>query len=119
MSLRDAITSLKTGATYQVTRKAASTYVDGKAVAGASTTFEIVASIQPVSGREILQFAESERTREMRAVYTETELFTRSSTNEPDKVSINGETFEVMRVEFWEAFGGVHSRAFVARVHSP
>lgn len=119
MSLRGAITSLKTGSVYTVTRRAASTYVDGKLVAGATSTRTIVASIQPVSGRETLQFAESERTREMRAVFTEDELLARSSSNEPDIVTINGESFEVMRVEYWEAFGAFHSRAYVARVHSP
>ena len=122
MSLRDAIDVFATG-TYTVTRTAASTYVNGREVTGATTTFKIAASIQPLQGRidgRVLQvLAEGRHTNNIRVVFTKTAL---RSISAPDKVTIDGELWEVFAVERWEAFGPsgtAHYECFISRLALP
>lgn len=117
MSLRDAISSvgIKTG-DYTVTRTAVGSYNgSGIYVPGATSTFTISASIQPTSGRDLLALPEGQRTQENRTVYTETELKTRTPTTDPDKISIDGETWEVKTATRHYGHGGVHTVAIIAR----
>jgi hypothetical protein len=114
MSPIGAIASLSTG-TYTVTRRAVGAYSDGRWTPGGTSSFSIIASIQPVSGRLLLALPENERTEEQRVVYTITELRTRIGAADPDVVTIDGDAWEVSRVDRWQAFGAVHYRAFVAR----
>lgn len=114
MSLTGVISRFKTG-TYTVTRTAAGTRTLGRYTPGAPSTFSIVASIQPVTGRDLQTLPEGQRAEETRVVYTTTELRTRTATVEPDTLSIDSETWAVTKVERWQAFGGTHYRAMVAR----
>lgn len=83
------------------------------------TTFAIVASVQPVTGRMLMDLPESQRADETRVVYTETELRTRMNGNDPDVVTLDAEPWTVVKVERFDAFGGTHYRAYVARTENP
>jgi hypothetical protein len=113
MSLIDAIASLGQGA-YTVTRTGASTTDGhGRRVPGAESTFQITASIQPVSGRELRALPEAYHTDEVAIVYTTTELL---GEPRPDSVAYKGNAWNVIGIpEKWEAFGGIHYRAYIAR----
>lgn len=118
MGLRDSITAMATG-TYTVTREPAGTYEAGRYVRLsaatppiAPTTFDIVASIQPLRGRELADLPEGQRGDELRMIYTVTELRTRSASSESDVVTIDGEPWTVIRVERWQSFGAVHYQAY-------
>jgi hypothetical protein len=101
--------------TYTVTRTAAGTRTLGRYTPGASSTFSIDASVQPVTGRALQALPEGHRAEETRLVLTTTEIRTRTPTNEADTISIDSESWAVVKVERWDAFGGTHYRAFVAR----
>jgi hypothetical protein len=106
--------------TYTVTRRAAETDdTHGRRVAGATSTLSIVASIQPMSGRDLQGLPEGQRSDENVTIYTTTFLTTRSPTNAPDLVTFGGEPYEVFRVETWVAFGRTHYRAYAARRTTP
>lgn len=86
------------GRTLTVKRKAAGSYdVRGQYVAGAETTLDIVASIQPVSARERELLPEGTRLREMFKLYTTTQLLPPRGAPPigGDIVTINGEDFLV------------------------
>lgn len=82
-------------------------------------TFAIVASIQPVRGRELADLPEGQRGDEIKVVYTTTEVQTRMPGFEPDVITIDGEPWTLIRSERWESFGSVHWRAYCARTALP
>jgi hypothetical protein len=121
VSLRDSIASLASG-TYTVTRTEAGARVQGRYTPGPSTTFEIVASIQPATGRQLRDLPEGQRGDETVAIYTVTELRTRhpgSPGNEPDLVTYRGEPWTVTQVKRWESFGEVHFECLAVRAPDP
>ena len=122
MALSGVISAFKTG-TYTVTRTGGGTYSSGVYTAGSTSTFDITASVQPVSGRDLQVLPEGQHGNEVRVIYTTTELRTRNPTNAGDKISIGSEDWEVFRFERWEAFGlnlsGDHYRAFASRLETP
>lgn len=107
--ISDTIESLG-AADYSVKRKAGSTYdTNGRAVAGAATTVPIRAHVQPLTGRELAALPEGLRHKETRYVWTVTELRTaKEGTSEPDVIVIDGEDFEIQKVENWQAAGGFY-----------
>lgn len=95
---------------YSVSRPGAQVRTAGVVSAGAPTTFDIVASVQPASGKELKTLAEGRRTEDVRKIFTATVLRTK------DVVTISGDPFEVFRVEGpWELDGDVHVEALAAR----
>lgn len=60
------------------------------------STFSIKANVQPVTGFEILQVAEADRTRQVLNVWTDTELCV------DDKILRDGAKYEVQAVENWD-----------------
>lgn len=113
--INGAITSHKTG-DYTVTRRAAKTVTAGRAVAGATTTISNVPmSIQPVTGRALVDAPEGRRADEMRLVFAEIELYTVQPGNESDLITYRGESWEVIKSEYWEHWGTSHCRAYIAR----
>lgn len=118
MPLVGSIASFKTG-DYDVTRRAAATIANGLAVPGSTSTFEIEASIQPITGATIEGAPEGRRPQEMRVVYTTTELRTVDDASgvDADLIDYKGETWEVIATEIWPNLsGGEFCRAFIARV---
>jgi hypothetical protein len=108
VSVTGAISSFATG-TYTRTRYAAGTIADGVKTRGAGATATITASVQPLSGQDLQALPEGRRTDEVKAVFTTSELLTR------DRLSIDGEVFEVDKVEPWPAFGLSYFRAVCSR----
>ena len=122
MSMRDSIAALASG-TYTVTRALAGSRVGnfGRYTVGSSSTFEIVASIQPATGRQLRDLPQGQRGDETIAIYTVTELRTRhpDPANEPDVVTYRGEPWTITQVKTWESFGETHYEALAVRAPSP
>lgn len=114
--LTGVIGSFQTG-TYTVTRTPVSgTYTNGILNAASTSTFSIVACVQPLTGREMQDLPEGRRADETKRVYTTTLLNTTGS-GEPDTVSIDGTVYEVWKVETWPAFDGdLFYKAFVSKI---
>ncbi len=105
MRLSNTIKRLATG-TYTVTRPAGS-FTAGRWVEGTATTFEIVANIQPATPKELERLPEGQRTREVIAVWTDTELKTATVPvgSRGDRIAYGGASYEVQAVERWELGG--------------
>lgn len=94
MSLVGVISSFSTG-TYIITRTAADMYINGIRTPGATSTFTLDASIQPVTGRALYVLPVARHTQDVRKFWTTTQLITLPN---PDKITIDGELFEVFQV---------------------
>ena len=120
MSRASTISRLRSGTTYTVTRRGQGSY-DNNGIytaAGSPSTFSIIASIQPVTGRALEQLPEAYHTDEVRQVFTSTELFAGTPTNAPDELSVDGVTWYVFQVAKWDAHGELHYEAMISRVVS-
>lgn len=118
--LLNTIASLKTG-TYTVTRTADAAPVMGRKVAGSSSTFPIVAVVQPYQGgRKMLPLPEGVRSEETVHVHTATALRTRDDGGEADSISIDGEDYRVWAVEGpFKLRGSTHYEAYASRRTRP
>ena len=114
--LSDVIALLSSG-TYTVTRTPASVYTAGRLVPGVATTFTVLGSLQPLSGREVDRLPEGAREREGMALWTTTELRGKLQTSEPDTVTVDGEAYEVQNVQRWDTLGNYY-RAVILRAAS-
>lgn len=120
MDLTDVIASFATG-TYTVTRRSASAYgSDGRLDAPTTTTFTVTAVVHPAgslesSGRELERLSEGFQTRETLTMWTPIELKTQASSQDADRVAIDGDTWEVQRVERWNILGA-YWRVFLGKV---
>lgn len=111
MSLSLVIASFSTG-TYTVTRTAADSYAAGIRTPGATSTFSIDASVQPVSGNDLRAVPEGRRVDDFRTLWTRTALIL---TPNPDQVSIGGEVFEVFRAPAFGILEPTFYRVMVTR----
>lgn len=114
MSLARIIRKLgfKTG-TYTVTRIAASTHDGyGRAVAGATSTISIIASVQPYNGGILRVLPEGIHADDVRHVFTETEIKVRPR---PDAITLGSDTFVAFAVEPYVGLGASYYVAHVAR----
>lgn len=105
--------------TVTVTRSAAGGYVSGRWSAGATSTFDVTASIQPVKLRhdELQHLPEGDRNRSAIRVYTATELHSESEAGGTlaDFVTWDGEQWEIFKVDIW-TLGITHYKALALRV---
>lgn len=89
-------------AVYTVHRPPAGAYVDGEWVEGPSSPFSVLASIQPLTGRELEALPEGMRTRGRFKMYTEAVLRTVQECSaggvKPDLVEAFGRLLEVQTV---------------------
>ena len=101
------IDSFKTG-DYVVTQRAKGSHLKGRAVAGATSTLTISASVQPANGRDLQRLPEERRSVETRVIYTRTELRVgaQDAAFESDLVAIDGKNWEVQNVQDWPAAVG-------------
>lgn len=84
----------------------------GTVLSGNPITFQAEMSIQPVTGRNLKLLPEGQYAEESRVIFTETELRTRTHSNDPDLVEIDGESWKVFNVQKWPSF----YKAMVGRV---
>lgn len=103
MNVAGLISSFATG-TYTVTRTARGTTSNGKIGAGTASTFTVTASAWPASGPDLLRLPEARRTSFSMNVMTTTELLVggQGSAYEADKISINGDDWEISAVDPWQ-----------------
>jgi hypothetical protein len=93
------------GAAYTVRRRNPGSYVDGDWVpSGTYTDYEMIASIQPINGRELEILPEGQRTKEAVRIYTKFGLqqAVEQQNVKGDLVSYRGRQYEVHKVEPWE-----------------
>lgn len=109
------------GSTYTVRRYEAGHYDRGRWVAGTSyTDMYIVASIQPLTGKERELLPEGERTKEVIRIYTKYGLrqAMEQQNVKGDRVTYKGRAYEVRRVDTWDFdFDGMaHIKALAVMV---
>lgn len=102
-----------------VTRYAAGAYVNGLYVPGATSTLEVMMSIQPLKGRELLNLPEAQRTRRHMKCYAAAELLTadQSDGKKADRVTYRGRVFEVQDAEPWLDTDFDHWKCILAEVN--
>ncbi len=108
--------------TFTVTRRGAATQDgNGRKVAGASATFAISASVQPVQDGRVLELlAEASHGREVRLVMTATAAIDPvTPTQGADQIAIDGEIWTVISAEHWAIDGEAWTNAYVAREKLP
>lgn len=94
-----------TTGTYTVTRASAATaYSDGIRTTPSTTSLSVVGVVQPIPGKELERLPEGLRDAEVKYLYTKVELKA-GSTTEPDRVSVEGSTWQVEQVRKWDTLG--------------
>lgn len=118
----DAIVSMATTNALEVRRTAAATPVNGIFTPAAFTQLFIIAQIQPATGmqrvtagRDMMGDRDGQYVNDVRVLYVIDELFTRTPTQEPDRIFYEGQEWVVFRVERWEDDGDVYFRALITR----
>lgn len=86
-------------------------------VSGQDTEFTISASVQPMTGSEMLLLPENRRELETKKIFTSTKLYGIEKGNgvNADIVIIDGDEFEVVRVYAWKNNVINHYKIFVAK----
>jgi hypothetical protein len=115
MSVNHPVQTFKTG-TYAVARRIGGSYSQGRYIPGGIVVnLNVDASIQPANGKQLQVLPEAQRSDVILIAYTAEELLTRGQTNEPDQVTISGETFEVFKVATWTHRGVIHYESYLSR----
>lgn len=114
--MSDVIAELSSG-TYTVNRYGPAAFVGGRAQTPASSQFTIVASVQPVRGRELERLSELYRTTELLACFTATRLRTVSEEGETDEVVVDDVPYAVQSVEDWSKLGSFWKAIIVRTGH--
>jgi hypothetical protein len=112
IDVSDAILTLGDFVEFTVTRQpAAAIGSDGRASLGTPSTFTVNGLAHPMDGDDLERLPEGLRTRELQVFYTPTRL---QSEPDPDVINIDGELYEVQRVQSWASTGNFF-RCIVAR----
>lgn len=115
MNMASTIARLAQGR-FTVSRPSGS-YVAGRWVEGTAETFEITASIQPATPKELQRLPEGDRVRDVIAIWTTTELRVAASpAAQADRVTYAGAVYEVQAVERWDL--GAYWKVLASRVAS-
>lgn len=94
-------------------------YVDGVWVESGETDIPITASIQPATGKDLLNLEQGRRNGAVYAVYTDTAIQTAeqgASPTKADQLTIGGIRFEAVHVKPWQNNVINHYRALFARI---
>jgi hypothetical protein len=85
-------------------RFAAGSNDKGRYVPGADSDIQFTASVQPLSGHEKLTLPEGVREKSAYRLYTSFQLFTsrEGDNKKADRVTLFGETYEIIRVDVWQ-----------------
>lgn len=105
------------GGLHTVTRRGSASYnATGDYVEGATTTLDVVGSIQPLSGREIEKLPEGFRAKASAVLFTADVLQSAASGNAGDRLPFGGDTFEVLGTINWGSPVGGHYAYALERV---
>lgn len=105
---------------YIFTRSSAGTHVKGKYVAGSTSDILIEANWQPLTGKELLNLTELQRTRRSIKIYSEEEIKGLDKVNKipADIMTIeDGSKFEIQGVEYYKELNE-HWKAMGVEVNS-
>lgn len=94
---------------------ATGTWSNGIFTPGTPTTTNILASIQPLKPEDIQQLPEGRRNSKLFWIFTDTKL-NDVTTKNPDKVVINGEDYEVDKIEAWQNGVISHYKVLVIKI---
>jgi hypothetical protein len=115
VSIASTIARLATDHGVVVSRRVHGTYVNGIYTQATPTTFTIDCVTEPafnlnrvIGGANMVGRVDGEMTTDVRQIWTTTELYTQSDTNDPDEMVLQGHTWTVARVERWDLRGQVH-----------
>ncbi len=122
MPILDTIAAMATG-TYTVTRRAKGDMVSGKYVPNPTTsTFSVVAVVQPatdlqrvVGGADMRSYVENQRMDDVMMMHVVTKLWARTTTHDPDVVTIDDDSWTVFRVEPWNFYGDLFYMVVLTR----
>lgn len=118
MSLNQAIDDNETG-TYTVTRAASGTWVRGRYVRESPSTFPVSGSLQAQDGLTIHDSPAGQYALELKLFLTETELRTRSTTNDPDFMTDGVDTWRIEQVGKVQHWGETHYEVIVSKFNLP
>lgn len=113
MDLASLIANFATG-TYAVTRRTRGVTVRGIVQDVPAAPFNVVACVQPATGKDLLRLPELRRGLETRTVFTSTLLRVgdKNTATEADLIVIDGDTWEVQHVETWHPTPNVTEPAY-------
>jgi len=100
---------------YAVTRHEPSTVVMGRRVAGAVSTFTVLALVMDVEGAQLERLPEGRRASRVVAIYSSTPLRTLADEQEADIIRIDDDDYEVQTARDLDGFCGI-THALAARV---
>ena len=80
--------------------------------------FIIVASVQPLTPKEMKTLPEGRRNSQAYRIYTDIELHTIRDQN-PDRVELFGQEFEILSVEIWQNQVIPHYKAIAVKLDQP
>lgn len=100
---------------YTVKIAATGTWLNGIFIPGTPTTSTIYASVQPLKPEDIQQLSEGRRNSKLFWIFTDTKL-NDVTTKNPDKIVINGEDYEVDKIEAWQNEVISHYKVLVVKV---
>lgn len=87
---------------FTVKRTVAGAYINGVYVEGPESTITIQASVQPVSGQDLVAIPEGRRASDMVKIYTDSDLFGQGdagSGQSPDRLTYRGKDYEIYTKE--------------------
>ena len=113
MTFSSVIDHFNTG-TYTITRYSTPVYVQGRLTAGTTTSFSIVAAIQPLTGMNMSLLPEGSRNDNTKVLFTSTELQTAGDA-EPDSLTIKSIEYVVASVEQFDGFGETYYRTLIRK----
>jgi len=98
---------LLNNSTITISRKAEGTYVNGHPVDGTETNLTIKANVQPLTGDEILQLPEADRQKDVRKLFSSSEILYN------DIVTYKSKNYEVQRVRDFSDHRLPHYKGFM------
>lgn len=92
----------------------------GTISAGTENSFQFIASVQSLNGRELLTLPEGQRQVETYKVFTDYELKTVDEKNKTkaDRITLFGKKFDIIKVEIWQNKVVPHYKAIASLVNA-
>jgi hypothetical protein len=117
IDLSGVVESLASHETLAVKRPPSGVYVDGRYSAGATTNFTVLASVQPLTGEDLLVLPEGERTDDAIEIFTLEKLqpSQQGAAELGDLVTYLGRDYRIRLAEDWGANGNYY-RSVATRV---